>query len=181
MRPEPGQVLHFSEDPTITTFAPRLLPSRRLPTPYVWAVDHRRCPDYWFPRDCPRAMAWTEPTTSATDRERLLSPGADRVHAVEYTWLAAMRTVELYGYRLPAEPFTPISESDSAVNGSPAQVATLPVEPLGPPEPVGDLFALHADAGIELRVLTNLWPFWNAVVVSSLGFSGIRMRNAEPG
>jgi Family of unknown function (DUF6886) len=29
-------------------------------------------------------------------------------------------------------------------------------------------------------VLTNLWPFWDAVIESSLGFSGIRLRNAEP-
>ena len=41
-----------------------------------------------------------------------------------------------------------------------------------------DLFALHESAGIQLRVLSNLWPLWDAVVASTLGFSGIRMRNA---
>ncbi|MEU7914017.1 DUF6886 family protein [Microbispora bryophytorum] len=59
-------------------------------------------------------------------------------------------------------------------------VATEPVEPLGPPEPVGDLLRLHEDAGIQLRLLDNLWPFWDAVTTSSLGWSGIRLRNARP-
>ena len=52
--------------------------------------------------------------------------------------------------------------------------------PLGPAEPVGDLLELHAAAGIQLRVLDNLWPFWDAVISSTLGFSAIRMRNARP-
>jgi hypothetical protein len=45
---------------------------------------------------------------------------------------------------------------------------------------VPDLFALHEAAGIQLRVLPNLWPFWQAVTGSTLGFSGIRLRNALP-
>ncbi|ADD42184.1 DUF6886 family protein [Stackebrandtia nassauensis] len=179
MRPEPGQVLHFSEDPTITRFTPR--PSPRLAAAYVWAVGSRRCPDYWFPRECPRAMAWIEPHTTDADRDRILGPGGGhRVHAVEFGWLEAMRTVELYGYRLPANAFRPLDESDSAANGSPALVAVEAVTPLGPPERVGDLFALHAEAGIQLRVLDNLRTFWDAVIDSSLGFSGIRLRNAKP-
>jgi hypothetical protein len=59
-------------------------------------------------------------------------------------------------------------------------VSDVPVRPLGPPEPVGGLFALHDKAGIELRVLPRLWPLWNAVTASALGFSGIRLRNAKP-
>jgi hypothetical protein len=38
----------------------------------------------------------------------------------------------------------------------------------------------HATAGIQLRVLDNLWPFWDAVVASTVDFSGIRLRNARP-
>jgi hypothetical protein len=83
----------------------------------------------------------------------------------------AMRTVELYAYRLPADSFT---EHDAAV------VATTEVTPLGPPERVGDLFELHAEAGIQLRVLPQLHDFWDAVITSTLEFSGIRLRNAVP-
>lgn len=97
------------------------------------------------------------------------------MHAIEYGWLEAMRTVRLYAYRLPATDFHPI--------GTPvpnAHVATKPVVPLGPPEEVGDLLRLHEECGIQLRVLNNLWPFWDGVVSTTLGFSGIRLRNANP-
>ena len=48
------------------------------------AVDAARSPDYWFPRRCPRAMAWVTPSTTDADRERILGPGGgDRVHAIE--------------------------------------------------------------------------------------------------
>lgn len=174
MRPRPGEVLHFSEDPAITRFEPHVAATAQQSEAYVWAVDSARSPDYWFPRDCPRAMAWAVPAATGEDRALLLGPGgAGRVHAVEYGWLRAIATVELYAYRLPAAPFRPFGETAHA------QVATEPVVPLGPAEPVGDLLRLHDEAGIELRVVDNLWPFWDAVTRSSLGFSGIRLRNAR--
>ena len=176
MRPEPGQVLHFSEDPTITRFVPHVAATSRQPEAYVWAVDHARAPAYWFPRQCPRALAWVSDRTTGADRDRIVGAGCgERVHAIEYGWLEAMRTVRLYAYRLPAQPFrsfgTPVPH---------AHVAVEPVAPLGPPEPVGDLLACHAGAGIQLRVLPNLWPFWDEVVASTVEFSGIRLRNAKP-
>ncbi|HTI20421.1 MAG TPA: hypothetical protein VL652_05470 [Kutzneria sp.] len=171
MRPEPGQVLHFSEDPTITVFEPHVAATAKHAEPYVWAVDHDRAPDYWFPRQCPRAMAWAEESTTEDDRLRIIGD-EQRVHAVEYGWLEAMRTVELYAYRLPADHFESF--------GGYCHVSTRTVRPLGPPERVGDLFALHVAAGIQLRVLPNLWPFWDRVTASSLGFSGTRLGNACP-
>jgi hypothetical protein len=121
-------------------------------------------------------MAWVTEGTTPEDAERIIGAGCgERVHAVEYGWLEAIRTVRLYAYRLPAAPFRPF--------GAPrphAHVAVEPVEPLGPPEPVGDLLACHEAAGIQLRVLRNLWPFWDAVVASTLGHSGIRLAAARP-
>ncbi|ADB30366.1 hypothetical protein Kfla_1263 [Kribbella flavida DSM 17836] len=172
MRPAAGEVLHFSEDPTIEVFVPHVAATAVEPAAYVWAVGHDRAPDYWFPRQCPRAMAWVGPGTTTADQFRIIGEGSGtRVHAVEYGWLEAIRTVELYAYRLPAADFAP---HDAAV------VATTEVRPLGPPKRVGDLFALHAEAGIQLRVLPNLHEFWDAVVASTLKFSGIRLRNALP-
>ncbi|MGI5153932.1 DUF6886 family protein [Microbispora sp. CA-102843] len=176
MRPEPGEVLHFSEDSEITRFVPHVAATARETTAYVWAVTAERCPDYWFPRQCPRAMAWTTPDSADADRDRIIGPGCgERVHAIEYGWLDAFLTVRLYAYRLPAERFAPFGEPVPN-----AVVATEPVEPLGPPEPVGNLLRLHEEAGIQLRLLDNLWPFWDAVTTSSLGWSGIRLRNARP-
>lgn len=175
MRPDPGQVVHFSQDPTITGFVPRVAPSARHAEPYVWAVDADLAPDYWFPRDCPRAMAWRTTRSTDADVERIIGPGGGaRVHAIEHRWLEPMRTTLLYGYRLPADSFGPL--------GTPpfAYVSTRTVRPLGPPEPVGNLIALHEAAGIQLRLLPTLGGFWAAVVASTLGFSGIRLRNAQP-
>jgi hypothetical protein len=172
MRPAAGEVLHFSEDPTIEIFRPYVARTGDKITPYVWAVGHDRAPDYWFPRQCPRAMAWVGPNTTPEDRDRIIGAGSGtRVHAVEYGWLDAIRSTELYAYRLPAADFV---EHDAAV------VASVDVRPLGPPERVGDLFALHEEAGIQLRVLRRLHDFWAAVTASTLEFSGIRLRNAQP-
>ncbi|GAA4630335.1 hypothetical protein GCM10023196_055280 [Actinoallomurus vinaceus] len=169
-------MLHFSEDPTITRFVPHVAATARQPEPYVWAVDHGRAPDYWFPRDCPRAMTWVGPTTANADRERIIGPGGGtRLHAIEYRWVTRLLDARLYAYRLPASSFRPIGEPTPF-----AMVSTEPVEPLGPPERVGDLLKLHETAGIQLRVLDNLWEFWDAVTASTLEFSGIRLRNAHP-
>ncbi|MET9314737.1 DUF6886 family protein [Kribbella sp. NPDC003505] len=67
MRPAVGEVLHFSEDPTIEIFRPYVARTGDKITPYVWAVGHDRAPDYWFPRQCPRAMAWVGPNTTPED------------------------------------------------------------------------------------------------------------------
>lgn len=174
MRPQQGQVLHFSEDPTIERFVPHVAPTSARKEAYVWAVGHDRCPDYWFPRACPRAMAWVGPRTTQDDRSRIIGAGCgERVHAIEYGWLEALRKVELYAYRLAAADFQPIGDPPNAM------VSTVPVTPLGPPERVGDLFELHKEAGIQLRVLPSLWPFWDEVIESTLEFSGIRLRNAR--
>ena len=45
---------------------------------------------------------------------------------------------------------------------------------------IGDLVGRHAAAGIALRTVPNVWPLWDAVVGSSLEFSGMRLRNAAP-
>jgi hypothetical protein len=172
--PREGEVLHFSEDPGIARFAPHVAATAQQPDPYVWAVDAARAPDYWFPRDCPRAMAWLTPATTERDRAEVLGPSAARVHVIEHGWLERLRTVRLYAYRLPADRFEPF--------GSPvphAHVATEPIEPLGPAEPVGDLLALHAAAEIELRLAPSLWPFVERAAGSTAGYSGIRLGNAR--
>lgn len=95
------------------------------------------------------------------------------MHAIEYGRLKPMMNVRLYAYRLPAGTIQPIGDPPTAM------VSTVPVTPLGPPEPVGDLPALHEEAGIQLRVLDRLWPFWDEVIAGTLEFSGIRLRNAR--
>jgi len=172
-RPARGEVLHFSEDPSITVFEPHVAATARQAEPYVWAVDFDHSPSYWFPRDCPRILTWASTTTTQADRDRFLGRSS-RVHAIEYRWLQRMESVVLYAYRFSASVFAPF--------GTPkphAWVATVPIRPLGPPRPVGSLLGAHAAAGIELRLLAELGPYWHEVIASTVGYSGIRLRNAR--
>jgi hypothetical protein len=57
MRPAPGEVLHFSDDPAIDVFAPHRAATAQPDRSFVWPVDAGLAPGYWFPRQCPRAMA----------------------------------------------------------------------------------------------------------------------------
>jgi len=94
MRPAPGEVLHF---------VPHVAAIAREPDPYVWAVDAEQAPSSWFPRHCPRALAWVGPRTTMDDRDRVLGPGGGlRAHAIEYGGVERFHTARLWAYRLPA-------------------------------------------------------------------------------
>ena len=167
----PHALWHVSEDTSIERFEPRVSSTVERDEACVWAIDTRHLPMYWFPRDCPRGTFWTTPETTAEDAERLLG-GASRVHAVEGTWLDRMRTARVVAYRLPAETFAP----DPKVGGY--WLSAGPVEPREIVE-LGCLVARHAEAGIELRIVENLWPLWDRIIASTLEFSGMRLRNAQ--
>jgi hypothetical protein len=175
VRPAAGELLHFSEDPTIEVFVPHVpATAARGSEPRVWAVDAVNAPSYWFPRECPRVCAWLTGATTSIDRKRVLGAvGTDRVHAIEFGWLPVLLGTHLFAYRLPADTFRPLGDPDPY-----AWVASVTVRPLAPPDAVGDLIALHADAGIELRLVPSLAPVWAVVKASSLRFSGIRLHNA---
>lgn len=161
MLPAPGELIHFSEDPSIAHFVPHVARTAQQPDAYVWAVDELNAPCYWFPRQCPRVCSWGE--------------GATRVHAIEEVWMEAMETTTLYAYRFAAADFHPFGERPHA------HVATQPVVPLGPPVEVVDLVGLHARHGIELRVLPELEEHFAGIRSRGLEFSGIRMGNAGIG
>jgi hypothetical protein len=167
----PHALWHVSEDPTITRFDPHVSATATSREPRVWAVDTRHLPLYWFPRECPRATFWATTETTPADAELLA--GAPRVHAVEEGWLEQLHDARVVVYCLPEQTFKP----DPEVGGY--WLSRQPVAPLGIVE-LGDLVARHERAGIDLRVVPNLWPLWDCVVSSTLEFSGIRLRNAEP-
>ena len=168
----PHALWHVSEDASIESFAPHVAATAESDEPRVWAIDTRHLPLYWFPRDCPRGTFWAAPETAPEDAERLLA-GSQRVHAVEGDWLDRIRSARVVAYRLPEDTFEP----DREVGGY--WLSRETVEPLEVVE-LGDLLSRHATAGIELRVVENLWPLWDRVVASTLEFSGMRLRNAKP-
>jgi hypothetical protein len=171
----PFSLWHFSEDPSLGEFRPRVMATRPGEPPLVWAVDTRHAPMFWFPRDCPRGCIWPVSTTSGEDRERFFGQsGAARVHVIETAWLDLVRACRLFAYRLPTGPFRP-----HEVGGY--WVTEQPVEAVDRVD-VGDLLDRHAAAAIELRITPTIWPFWERVVASTVEFSGSRLRNtADPG
>jgi hypothetical protein len=152
-----------SEEPAIRRFEPR--------EGKVWAIGTRLLPLYWFPRECPRATFWGESGTSNDDVDRFLAGDRSRrVHVVEPDWLEPMRTTRVVAYRMPEQPFVE--------NEDRFWISADPVEPLELVE-LGNLVQRHEAAGIELRTGRDLASFWNDVIASTLGFSGIRLRNAR--
>jgi hypothetical protein len=169
----PPALWHVSEDPTLARFAPHRARTALTDELLVWAVDTRHLPLYWFPRECPRCTFWAGPRTTATDADRFLDGGRlTRIHVVEEDWLDRIGATRLHLYRLPAATF--IESSDTAGYWTSRQ----PVDAIERVE-IDDLIGRHAAAGIPLRVLPNLWPLWDAVVASTLEFSGMRLRNAR--
>ena len=157
------ELWHFSEDRSLGHFVPR--------EGKVWAIDERHSWLYWFPRDCPRACFWAVDSTTDEDVEHWLDGGRERrVAVIETSWLERLRSVRLYAYRMPPEPFD-LVEDDRFY------IASIPVDALERVA-VGDLLVCHAEAGNELRITPSLYPLWDKVIETSLDFSGIRLRNA---
>ena len=110
--------------------------------------------------------------TAAADKERFLG-SSPAVVAVESGWLERLRTCRLYCYHLPPETFECLDECAGYF------VSRVPVVPAFV-EVFDDLLDELLRRGVELRFMPNLWELRDAVVVSSLQFSLIRMRNALP-
>ena len=168
-----SELWHVSEDGSIARFEPRANPEHDSPDALVWAIDSEHVPAYWFPRDVPRATFWAVERTTDEDVERFLTGDRTRrVHAIEASWLPMLRDAVVFTYRLPGETFEPYGRAAGY------HVSREPVEPLDVVR-LDDLLARHAAAGIELRIVPELWPLWERVIASSLEFSGIRLRNLE--
>jgi hypothetical protein len=162
---------HVSDDPAIARFEPRANEAHDSPEALVWASDDEHVPAYWFPRDSPRGTFWAVPSTADEDVERFLTGDRQlRVHALQGQWLDAFRSARLCAYRLPAETF---ERYERAAGYWVSREAVEPVEVVE----LGDLFARHAAAGIELRIVPDLMAVWQRVIASTLEFSGLRLRN----
>jgi hypothetical protein len=167
-------LLHFSEDPDIKVFRPHVPASSPDNPPMVWAVDEEHAPGFWFPRMAPRACCWSAGKPLTPIGRSLLDMGAGtRMHAIESVWLERMRACRMYVYRFDRAPFG-LHNNDAGYYATKDTIVPLSVEP------IGDLLDLHVAAGIELRIVPNLWPVIDAIVESGLEFSIIRKMNALP-
>ena len=163
-------LFHVSEEPGIERFEPRAAAGGGEPV--VWAIDTERLRNYLVPRECPRVTYYAGSKTTTTDAERFLGSSA-AVVAIEQRWWERLRSCRLYCYRLPSETFRCVDECAGYF------VSRVPVVPTSV-DFVSDPIAELKRRDVELRIVPTLWPLRDAVVASSLQFSIIRMRNAQP-
>ena len=163
-------LFHVSEQPGIKVFEPRW--SEQADRKVVWAIDADRLRNYLVPRECPRVTYYAGLQTTTVDIEQFLGTSL-AVVAIESGWFEQLRSCRLYCYHLPPDTFECIDECAGYF------VSNLPVVPTRV-EVLDDLILELLNRGVELRLVPSLWPLRDAVVGSTLQFSLIRMRNAQP-
>jgi len=164
------RLFHVSETPGLTQFEPRVdARGRNL----VWAIGESRLHNYLMPRDCPRVTYYATATTTSADRAAFFSAtSVDSVIAIEKRWLPALQTTPLHVYEFAAAPFV-IEDTIAAYYV--CQYAVVPIAHYIVANPLLELL----QRPIELRLLPSLFALRDRVVASSLGFSIIRLRNAQ--
>ncbi len=173
------RLFHFSDDPDIGSFEPRpvRVPAARPPGqewlngPLVWAIDEDHEHLYLFPRECPRILIWSTPTTSKLDRDEWFG---DRPHKaiafVERAWLERLEAGLVYRYEMPSASFRDVEDVGMWV--SPQSVRPSRIEALS------SLPRALESRNVELRVADSLVPL-KGLWRTSLHASGIRLRNAQ--
>lgn len=168
------RLYHVSDAPDIRVFEPRAGGQGFEDEAVVWAVDEEHLPNYLLPRDCPRVTFSAGAAVAPEDVERLLcGTTARRVIAVESGWLARVREERLWVYEFDPAPFVLADEIAGYY------VSREAVEPVSTTE-IDDILRELAGHDVELRVMPSLWKLRDAVVDSTVAYSIIRMRNAQP-
>ncbi|QHT62199.1 hypothetical protein GXP70_20915 [Paenibacillus lycopersici] len=163
---------HFSEEPDIQAFEPRIIYNQTNEPAKVWTIDAFHAPHYYFPRDCPRVCIWPKEDTTAGDAEKFFGmSGTKRMVAIESGWFERVRTGTIYRYAFDPQDFE-LHEPNAGY-----YIATQTVKPLDVVR-INDLLAAILQEGIELRVTPSLMLLRDAVAASTVNFSMIRMRNA---
>lgn len=171
-----GRLFHVSDDPAIPIFKPRPSPSsfEKIKGDVVFAITEKLLHNYLLPRDCPRVSFYAGPATSQHDADHFLgTAAAPYVLAIEKAWLQKIREAVIYLYELPSAPFELLDECAGYY------ITYDEVKPIGM-RAIPDIMHELSTRNIELRFVDSLWPLADAVVVSSLQYSCIRMRNAAP-
>lgn len=172
----PEKIFHISEEGDIKTFHPRPSPSKfdQLDCDVVFGILDRLLHNYLFPRDCPRVTYYAGPNSTQADKDRFLQTGADFVLAVEAKWVPILQQTVLYCYEFNPNAFTLLDECAGYY------VADQPVMPITVTRIDNILQTLLQRSDVELRILPELHTLADQVVCSTLHFSLIRMRNAQP-
>lgn len=168
------RLYHISDQPGIEVFEPRVTARQPDAKPVVWAIGEAHLPNYLFPRECPRVCFHAREDSDPKDIARLLNTTAAKiVITVESAWLPRLRTERLHLYELDPTGF---SLADEIAGYYTSEAAVKPVSET----PIADILSELMRHDVELRVAPSLWRVREEVIHSTLGFSIIRMRNAQP-
>ena len=171
----PVILYHISEQPGIRVFEPRPVEneSSGVKGSAVWAIDEEHLPNYLLPRDCPRVTYFVDHGTTEADAQRFFGgTHAKRIIAVETGWFERITRQRLYRYEFGGAGFGCV---DTTAGYYVSRTAVTPVKETA----IDDPLSLLVQSGVELRVTPLLWRLREQVIHSTLGYSIIRMRNAE--
>jgi len=168
------RIFHVSDRSDIELFEPRSHASWPDLPPRVWAVEERMLHTFLVPRNCPR-ITWYAIDTSTDEDVRRYMDGARTKHVVrvEEDWMDRIEDATLFLYELPAERFISFDP------GAGYWTSTEPVAPTSVAE-ISDLPAAMTQRRVDFAALPSLWALHDAVAASTLQFSMIRMRFAQP-
>ena len=164
------KLYHVSENANIRKFIPRVSPHTE--NPVVWAIAKSKLANYLLPRDCPRVCFSAGNKTSKRDRHHFLG-SAKKVIAIESLWYEPARKTTLCLYEMPRATFTLF---DAIAGYYTSNSVVIPQQQQIINQPIKELLSQK----IELRLLPSLWQIHDAVANSTLDFSIIRMKNAQP-
>lgn len=162
---------HYSEEPGIKQFEPRLSPSFPEEPPMVWAIDEAHRPLYFFPRQCPRIAFWKGEGTTEQDVEAFQLK-TRMVIVIEADWLYRLEEAVLFQYTFSDELFTCFDENAGYYTSHSAVEPSCVDRLVGLPERL-------LKEGVELRMTPTLQKVKEDVLGSTLNFSMIRLRNAK--
>ncbi len=168
----PELLFHFSEDGTISRFAPHVPQTNPSHPPAVWAMDAEHAPLFWFPRDCPRISVWANDDRQRSVLRDTFNTEADRICACESHWLDGIRRARLYRYTFSGAQFAPWAVAEGQYVSSEV-VYSQAVDVLD------DLLGLHAAAEVEVRFTPRLGTLMDRMLASGLPFSFVRIRDAR--
>lgn len=165
---EQNTLYHVSETPDIECFSPRPANDGREK---VWAIQGKRLQNYLFPRDCPRICIWANSATTAQDQ--ILLNGAKTHITIEERWRDICAQTTLYIYEFAPDQFE-LEDQNAGYMTSQAETAAIKMHKLA----WGEIDFAQLDT--RLSFAKNLPPWRDKVLGTSLAYSMIRMRNAQP-
>ncbi|MFD0694486.1 DUF6886 family protein [Paenibacillus sp. GCM10027628] len=168
------RLLHFSEEPNIEIFVPRVKANRQNMPPVVWAIDQEHAFTFYFPRNCPRIVYSKSEGISEEDQLKFFGLSqSDTIITVESGWYKAINETTMYRYSLPGNGFQLFDETAGYY------ISERTIKPLAV-DPIDNLIEKITAMNIEIRFTPNLHPLREALLNSTLKDFGIhRFDNAR--